>query len=39
MANGSLIIRKKQDIANEKYTIEAQIRIHPKKNKKILFFY
>ena len=38
MANGSLIIRKKQDIANEKYAIEAQIRAHAKKNQKNFIF-
>jgi len=37
MADGSLIIRKKLDIANEKYTIGAQIRVHSKKKKKIIF--
>jgi len=39
MADGSLIIRKKPGIANEKYATEAQNKIHPKKNKKNLFFY
>ncbi len=39
MANGSLIIRKKQDIANEKYSIGVQIRIRPKKNQKNFTFF
>jgi hypothetical protein len=39
MADGSLIIRKKPGIANEKSAIEAQIRVHPEKIKKNLFFY
>jgi hypothetical protein len=38
MANGSLIIRKKLDIANEKYAIGAQIRVRPKKNQKNFIF-
>ncbi len=39
MANGGLIIREKLDIANEKYAIETQISVHPKKkNEKSLFF-
>jgi len=38
MANGSLIIRKKMDIANEKYSTEAQIRVPPKKKEKIFIF-
>ena len=38
MANGSLIIRKKLDIANEKYAIEAQNKVHPKKIQKNFIF-
>lgn len=38
MANGSLIIRKKLDIANEKYAIETQIRVHTKKKSKNFIF-
>ncbi len=38
MANGSLIIRKKLDIANEKYATEAQKKGTSEKNlKKYLF--
>jgi len=38
MANGSLIIRKKLDIANEKYSIEAQNKVLAKKNLKNSIF-
>jgi len=38
MANGSPIIRKKLDIANEKSAIEAQIKVLVKKNYKNLIF-
>ncbi len=38
MADGSLIIRKKPGIANEKCPTEAQTQVHPEKNlKKSLF--
>jgi len=39
IANGSLIIGKKLDIANEKYSTEAQNKVHPKKIWKNNFFY
>ncbi len=38
MANGSLIIRKKLDIANEKYSTEAQNKVLAKKNSKKTIF-
>ncbi len=38
IANGSLIIRKKMDIANEKNVIGAQIRVQMKKNRKNFIF-
>ncbi len=38
MANRSLIIRKKLDIANEKYSPEAQNKVHLKKIQKNNFF-
>ena len=38
MADGSLIIRKKPGIANEKCPTEAQTQVHPEKNRKRFIF-